>query len=44
MNIRDFRKPEQNINEIFTNRWSPRAMSGQEIDEKTLLTLFEAAR
>jgi len=44
MNIRDFRKPEQEINEIFINRWSPRAMSGQEIDEKTLLTLFEAAR
>lgn len=44
MNIRDFRKPGQDINEIFVNRWSPRAMSGQEIDEKTLLTLFEAAR
>lgn len=44
MNISDFRKPEHEINEIFTNRWSPRAMSGQEIDEKTLLTLFEAAR
>ena len=44
MNIRDFRKPSQDINEIFSNRWSPRAMSGQEIDEKTLLTLFEAAR
>lgn len=44
MNIRDFRKPEQEIDEIFINRWSPRAMSGQEIDEKTLLTLFEAAR
>jgi nitroreductase len=44
MKISDFRKPEQDINEVFTNRWSPRAMSGQEIDEKTLLTLFEAAR
>jgi nitroreductase len=44
MNIRDFRKPQQDIDEIFVNRWSPRAMSGQEIDEKTLLTLFEAAR
>jgi len=44
MNIRDFRKTEQDINDIFVNRWSPRAMSGQEIDEKTLLTLFEAAR
>ncbi len=44
MNIRDFRKPQHDINEIFTNRWSPRAMAGEEIDEKTLLTLFEAAR
>ena len=44
MNMRDFRKPEQNINEIFVNRWSPRAMSGEEIDEKTLFTLLEAAR
>jgi nitroreductase len=44
MNIRDFRKPQQDIDEIFVNRWSPRAMSGQEIDEKTLLSLFEAAR
>jgi nitroreductase len=44
MNIRNFRKPEQNINEIFINRWSPRAMSGEEVDEKTLFSLFEAAR
>ena len=44
MNIRDFRKPEHEINEIFLNRWSPRAMSGEEIDEATLLSLFEAAR
>ena len=44
MNIRDFRKPGQDINEMFSNRWSPRAMSGEEIDEKTLLTLLEAAR
>jgi nitroreductase len=44
MNIHDFRKTEQDINDIFVNRWSPRAMSGQEIDEKTLFALFEAAR
>jgi nitroreductase len=44
MNIRDFRKPEHEINEILLNRWSPRAMSGEEIDEATLLSLFEAAR
>jgi len=44
MNIRDFRKPENNIYEIFLNRWSPRAMSGEEIEEKILLQLFEAAK
>ncbi len=43
MNIRDFRKPEQNVNELFLNRWSPRAMSSEEIDEAALLSLFEAA-
>jgi nitroreductase len=44
MDIRDFRKPENNIAEIFLNRWSPRAMSGEEIDEAFLFSLFEAAR
>ncbi len=44
MNIKDFRKPEQNINELFLNRWSPRAMSGEEIDEAALFSLFEAAK
>jgi nitroreductase len=44
MNIRDFRKPEYNVDEIFLNRWSPRAMSGEEIEEKIMFALFEAAR
>jgi nitroreductase len=44
MNIRDYRKPEYNVDEIFLNRWSPRAMSGEEIDGKTMFALFEAAR
>jgi len=44
MNVSDFRKPQQNINEIFLNRWSPRAMSGEEIDEADLFALLEAAR
>ncbi len=44
MNIRDYRKPENNIYEIFLNRWSPRAMSGEEIEEKILFQLFEAAK
>ncbi|MDT7808576.1 MAG: hypothetical protein QOJ70_2389 [Acidobacteriota bacterium] len=32
------------IDELFLDRWSPRAMSGKAIDEEELLTLFEAAR
>ena len=44
MNIQHFRKPENDVHEIFINRWSPRAMSGEEIGEAMLKTLFEAAR
>jgi nitroreductase len=44
MNIKDFRKPEHDIDKIFLNRWSPRAMSGEEIDEAALFSLFEAAK
>ena len=44
MNIYEFRKPEQDVNETFLIRWSPRAMSGEEIDETALFSLFEAAR
>ncbi|MDU0457422.1 MAG: nitroreductase family protein [Geobacteraceae bacterium] len=29
---------------IFVDRWSPRAMSGEEIPDEQLMTLFEAAR
>ncbi|MDD3249937.1 MAG: nitroreductase family protein [Smithellaceae bacterium] len=44
MNINEFRTPENDVHEIFLHRWSPRAMSGGDVDEATLLTLFEAAR
>ncbi|HOI73860.1 MAG TPA: nitroreductase family protein [Syntrophales bacterium] len=44
MNIRDFRKPTHPVDLLFPNRWSPRAMSGEEITEAELMTLFEAAR
>ncbi len=43
MNIKDFRKPQYEVDDIFINRWSPRAMSAEEIDEATLMSLFEAA-
>ncbi|PKN33591.1 MAG: nitroreductase [Deltaproteobacteria bacterium HGW-Deltaproteobacteria-19] len=44
MNIRDFRNPSHPVDPLFLNRWSPRAMSGEELSEAELMTLFEAAR
>ncbi len=38
------RKPEYTINPLILNRWSPRAMSGEEISDEELMPLFEAAR
>ncbi|HEX8189772.1 MAG TPA: nitroreductase family protein [Pyrinomonadaceae bacterium] len=32
------------VDELFLDRWSPRAMSGEGVTEEELLTLFEAAR
>jgi nitroreductase len=38
------RTPEHPVNALFYKRWSPRAYSGENIDEASLLTLLEAAR
>lgn len=39
------RKPEiVGVDELFLERWSPRAMSGQPISQEELMVLFEAAR
>lgn len=43
-NIENERKPEQDVNEIFIKRWSPRAISNKDFTEKDLMLLFEAAR
>ncbi|MGZ5511574.1 MAG: nitroreductase family protein [Nitrososphaeraceae archaeon] len=43
-NITKIRKVENDINPLFVNRWSPRAMSGEEISHDDLMGLFEAAR
>ncbi|OGT97292.1 MAG: nitroreductase [Geobacteraceae bacterium GWB2_52_12] len=40
----DIRHAEHPIDQIFLDRWSPRAMSGEDIPLEELLTLFEAAR
>lgn len=38
------RKAGHPVDELFLDRWSPRAMSGEPVTEEELLTLFEAAR
>jgi nitroreductase len=40
----DERKADHPIDNLFLNRWSPRAMTGEAISQAELLTLFEAAR
>lgn len=38
------RQADYPIDNVFLNRWSPRAMSGEPITHEDLMTLFEAAR
>lgn len=40
----EVRRAQYGVDELFVDRWSPRAMSGEEISEAELMTLFEAAR
>lgn len=42
--VRKNRSSDHDILPLFLNRWSPRAMSGESIDEEELMQLFEAAR
>jgi nitroreductase len=44
MDFSSFRKVENGVNELFVNRWSARAMSGEKVSKKDLMSLFEAAR
>jgi len=38
------RKSEYPVHPLILSRWSPRAMTGEELSEEELFTLFEAAR
>ena len=38
------RQADHPVDAIFLDRWSPRAMSGEEIPPEELMVLFEAAR
>lgn len=42
----DAREPQAQypVDELFLDRWSPRAMSGEGVTDEELMTLFEAAR
>jgi len=40
----DVRNGEHGVDELFVDRWSPRALSGEALTEEELLKLFEAAR
>ena len=40
----DVRTSEYPIDQLFLDRWSPRAMSGEEISREELLRVFDAAR
>jgi len=42
--MKNKRTPQYKVNKIFPKRWSPRAMSGEEITNEELMSLFEAAR
>ncbi|ELZ05623.1 nitroreductase [Natrialba chahannaoensis JCM 10990] len=42
--VADHRDPDYEIDPLFVNRWSPRAMTGEPLDEEEYLPLFEAAR
>jgi len=40
----DFRRPDHDIQPFFVNRWSPRAMTGEEITREELMRMLEASR
>ncbi len=42
--VADHRDPDHDVDPLFVNRWSPRAMTGESLEEDQYLPLFEAAR
>ncbi len=42
--IKDYRKPDKKIEDLIWHRFSPRALSGEALNEEAVLTLLEAAR
>jgi nitroreductase len=44
INALEVRKANHPIEPLFVKRWSPRAMSGEPLSDREIMTLFEAAR
>ena len=44
LDVREHRTPDHPIEDLILGRWSPRAMSGEALEEAELMRLFEAAR
>jgi nitroreductase len=42
--IQKHRRPENDVDNLFLNRWSPRAFSNRPVPLETLYSIFEAAR
>ena len=42
--VKQNRKSDYDISPLILNRWSPRAMTGEEIQNEELMAIFEAAR
>ncbi len=42
--VKGRREPNYDIDPLFVNRWSPRAMTGESLSEDEFMPLFEAAR
>ena len=42
--LEHIRKPQYKINPLIISRWSPRSMTGEELRDEDLMSLFEAAR
>jgi nitroreductase len=42
--VENTRRPEHKINSLFVNRWSPRSMNKEELNDEDIMSLFEAAR
>ncbi len=42
--VKHSRKPDHPIHPLILNRWSPRAMTGEEMKDNEIFPLFEAAR